>query len=377
MVAVRSAAQYWVIGDTIVFQPLQGLRPVVGDVISVTSWNDTAYQDLLTQVWVGPQTQGTVVSEGFDDTLFDEGVTNDQPGAFDYANGTQSLSNRFDLGFPVTNASRLTVTLDGNFLFPNRGFTAAGQFLTVQGAKLNSAQVLTVTSCTMRVVPAAQRWRIFQDMRGLQRLYRITPQTTTRLTQNLSATSDVIHVEDASRLDTPDLQNGIFGQITINGERIAYRDIDFATNTISSLRRGTAGTGIDSHVAGSEVIDIGRGNLFPPFYQNKVLAYEWIGDGTTLTFESQDIDLDYLADSTEVLYDVVLVFIAGERVTTGYTFTETNPLTIEFDEPPPYGFQIAVRVYQGRVFYDNNVSLVPLQGLNTAASQFLGRPRGE
>jgi len=377
VIAVRTAAQYWVIGDTIVFQAQQGLKPVVGDVISVTSWNDTAYQDLLTQVFVGPRTQGIVTTQGFDDTLFDEGNINEEPGAFDYSAGNQILSNRFNLGFEVTNNSRLTVSLDGNFLFPDRGFTVSGPFLTVQGPILNKAQVLTVTSCTMRVVPAAQRWRIFQDMRGLQRLYRITPQTTTRLTQDLSATSDIIHVEDARKLDIPDLQDGIFGLITINGERIAYRNIDYNTNIISGLRRGTAGTGAANHVAGAEVTDIGRGNLFPAFYQNRVLAYDAIGDGTTLQFEAEDINLNYLADSTAVLDQVVLVFIAGERVTTGYTITNTFPLTVVFDDPPPYGYQVSIRIYQGQVFYDNNGNLVPLQGLSTGASLFLGAPRGE
>lgn len=372
IIAVRTAAQYWVIGDTLVFQPAAGLQPTVGDVISVTSWNDTAYQDLLTQVFVGPRVTGQLNSEGFDTTLFDEGTINDDPGAYDFGEGNQIFSNRFNLGFEITNASRLTVTLDGNFLFPDRGFTTSGPFLTIQGPILNFAQVVTVTSATMRTVPAASRFRIFQDMRGLQRLYRITPETTTRLTQPLSSTSDVIHVEDARKLDIPDLQDGIFGLITINGERIAYRNIDRAANTVSGLRRGTAGTGAANHAAGSEVIDIGRGNLFPAFYQNRTLAYDAIGDGTTLTFEAEDINLNYLADSTDVLDQVVLVYIAGERVTSGYTITDTFPLTVQFDDPPPYGYQVSIRVYQGQVFYDDNNNVVSLQNLNTGAALFLG-----
>ena len=71
LVAVRTAAQYWVVGDQLVFQPSAGLSPQVGDFIEVITWNDTSEQRLLTQVWVGPTTEGVYVGEGFDTTNYD------------------------------------------------------------------------------------------------------------------------------------------------------------------------------------------------------------------------------------------------------------------------------------------------------------------
>jgi len=48
--------------------------------------------------------------------------------------------------------------------------------------------------------PDAVAFRIFQDMRGVQATYSITPATTTAATQAVSATDDVIHVADANAL---------------------------------------------------------------------------------------------------------------------------------------------------------------------------------
>jgi hypothetical protein len=90
-------------------------------------------------------------------------------------------------------------------------------------------------------------FRIFQDMRGVQATYRITDATSTFLTQTLSATADVIHVDNAGKLSEPDLPNGVFGVITINGERIMYRNRNVGANTITGLMRGTAGTGASEH----------------------------------------------------------------------------------------------------------------------------------
>mgnify|MGYP003344114216 CR=1 FL=1 len=45
----------------------------IGDIIEIITWNDPSEQGLLTQVFVGPDVQGTILSEGFDSTDFDAG----------------------------------------------------------------------------------------------------------------------------------------------------------------------------------------------------------------------------------------------------------------------------------------------------------------
>jgi hypothetical protein len=80
---------------------------------------------------------------------------------------------------------------------------------------------------------AGLSFRIFQDMRGVQADYRITPDTTTATTDPVTATDDIITVDNIGALSTPDFAANIWGVITINGERIMYRNIDILNNTIS------------------------------------------------------------------------------------------------------------------------------------------------
>ena len=243
LISCRFDAQYFVVGDQLQFRPDSGLFPIAGDIISVTTFNDTAQQDLLTQVFVGPTTQGVIVGEGYDDTVYDQGSITGEPGSFDYGIGDVIETNRFDIGTVIQNPDNLTVTLDGNYLFNNIGFIVEGTELVILGPVINSTSVVAITSHTQSPVPGSLAFRIFQDMRGLQSTYRITPQSTTVLTQSLSASGDIIYVEDAAKLDEPNLAQGIFGLITIDGERITYRERDVIANTLTGLRRGTAGTG--------------------------------------------------------------------------------------------------------------------------------------
>lgn len=353
IVSVRTAAQAWIVGDTVQFQPTQGIKPVVGDIISVTTWNDTAYQDILTQVFEGPSTQGQVLAQGFDTVAFDTATFTDDPGSFDYSEGTEILVNRFDLGFNVEDPARLTVTLDGAYLYLDRGYVTEGQFLTITGPLINASQVVAVTSYTANVVPNPTVLRIFQDMRGLQRLYRITPDTTTQLARALSATDDIIYVDDASVLGQPDPQRGNFGLITINGERISYLERDLATNTLSRLRRGTAGTGAANHAADSFVYTIDRGDLLPAFYQNTLFFDNLLGNGSQTVFVTEGINLNYLTPAQ--LERAVLVYVGGILQTSGYAVTSAAPPVITFDEPVPDGYQVRVEVRRGQWLYDIDV----------------------
>ena len=125
----------------------------------------------------------------------------------------------------------------------------------------------------------------------------------------LPAQADIIYVEDASVLPTPDLANGLFGLITINGERIAYREKDTQNNTVSGLRRGTAGTGAAAHAAGSDVYDISIGNLLPLEYQDRTVVNSAVATGTATVFTAPDISVLTL-DSTELI-EAVQVYQGG------------------------------------------------------------------
>ena len=376
LISVRTAAQYYISGNTLIWKTTGSLIPIAGDIVSVTTFNDTSEQNILTQVFQGPTTDGVLISQGYDDTDYDNGTINNAPGSFDYSAGSVIQTNDFDTGRPIANTDRIEVTLGGLFLFEGTGFTVSGSVVTVSGPVINTAQVVSITSYTASVIPGAIAFRIFQDMRGLQSTYRITPSTTTELAAALSATADIILVVDASALSQPNLPQGIFGLITINGERIAYRSRDTVNNTVSGLRRGTAGTGAANHAAGAAVYDIGLGNRLPAEYQNYVVSENFLADGVETTFTAADISITNL-DSTEQ-DEAVEVYIGGIRQTGGYVIQDADPVTIVFTTPPTKNYQVTILVKRGLSWYAPGAGTasngIALQEQDTVAARFI---RGE
>jgi hypothetical protein len=235
-----------------------------------------------------------------------------------------------------------------DFTVEDDGSTLESATLVLAQGAIAPAQILAVTMFTDSIVPESMAFRIFQDMRGVQATYRITAATSTTLSQDLSATADIIYVTDASALTEPNLELGVFGVITVDGERIMYRYRNTALNTISSLLRGTAGTAAASHSTGADVYDTGRGNLLDQRYQDYVVTNSSdgtlkgtfpLGDGTTSVFSAPLIDVaDFEDSSTENLS--IEVYVGGRRQ---YKYSDTtatsqyrwflslfNPLTIEF-----------------------------------------------
>jgi hypothetical protein len=266
----------------------------------------------------------------------------------------------------------LVVTLDGRYLFQDQDWYQSSETsITIKGATINPNQVVTILQSSAFSVPDSIGFRIFQDMRGLQRSYKISPGFTTQLATALSATSDIITVADASVLTVPNLALAIFGQITINGERISYRNINLATNTISGLRRGIAGTGAAAHPAGSAVYVIGAEVELPMQYQDTLVYDNFLADGATSTFVATDVQI--IDDSSAV--EAVEVYVGGLLQTTGYSITSAAPVTVVFDTPPAAGYQVSIRVLQGLSWYqpgfDSASDGTPLQETNTDAARFI------
>jgi hypothetical protein len=213
--------------------------------------------------------------------------------------------------------------------------------------------------------------RIFQDMRGVQATYRMTPATTTVLTQTLFVNDNIVYVDDAGALAEPDLANNVWGVITINGERIMYRERDLMTNTVSSLLRGTAGTAVAAHDSGSTVYNLNRDNLAPVAYQDQFVGSTALADGTTTIFTA-DVDLS-LEDST---FDeqAILVYVGGIKQIGNYTVTGDSPVKIEFDTAPTAGYQVTIQIRQGLGWYGIGSTTAydgaGLQYTDTVAAQF-------
>ena len=117
-------------------------------------------------------------------------------------------------------------------------------------------------------------------------------------------------------LSEPNISTGIFGVVTINGERIMYRERNTATNTISSLLRGTAGTGAAAHSVASEVYDMGLGNRLTQDDQDYIVSDTSIGDGSTTIFYAPNIEFDLSDSAFEI--DSLEVYVGGNRARKGY-----------------------------------------------------------
>jgi len=221
------------------------------DIISITTWNDTSQLDILTNVFKGPTMTSETIVDLYDSGDFD--VIE-----FDKLSSDSINTNLFDLGRSVTNANRLWVTKNGQLLMNGNDYLISNSTLLIVGDVLSSSDVIAVTSMTDDVVPDALSFRLFKDMNGSSAMYRI--KDSVNLVSDLNDTDDIIYVDDSSKLAIPNLTLGIFGILIIDGERITYRERDTALNTISGLRRGTAGTAISPHYIGDKVDDLNVGN---------------------------------------------------------------------------------------------------------------------
>jgi hypothetical protein len=351
LVAVTTNAQCTISGSQLIFNPAGGLVPVEGEIISVTTWNDTRQQDIVNQVIVGPVPKNIVLQEPYDSTNYDSGTVTGDPGSFDYAAGAVIFANDLFLAYPVTDPSRLQVSFNGYPLVFGSGFTVEGLEVILTQGVITNADVVQITQFTNSVVPDAMAFRIFQDMRGVQAVYRITDATTTYLTQPLTKTDDVIHVANASALTQPNVAVNRWGVLTVNGERIMYRNRNTVLNTVSSLRRGTAGTGIpDVHPVDALVYDMGRTNLLPAEYQDRIVSASVIANGTTVIFDAPNIDLATYADPN--IDQAVQVYVGGILQITGYTVLSVSPVNVELVVAPPEGVEVTILVKQGVTWYE-------------------------
>jgi hypothetical protein len=432
LIYVITNTQCYVNGNQLVFSSSNGLVPVNGDVIAVTTWNDTRQQQILSQCFVGPVTTGVAVVEPYDSTDFDVGDITSAPGSYDYSSGITVTANDLNLGVVITDPDRLWVSLNGRRLFNNIGFTVSGSEVVLTSGILGASDVVMITQFTNFVVPESMAFRIFQDMRGVQATYRITPDTTTTTTSVVTVNTDIIYVANAGALAEPNFDINVWGVATIDAERIMYRYRDTVNNTISGLMRGTAGTAITAHANGATVYNMGRGNLLPEEYQDYIVSNNTLGDGTTTVFTADNINLTpedstlrldalevyvggikqsehFIGDGSTVEFalsgivaltdsivtvngavqtnvtdysitETTLTFVTAPEAesivqVSGYTLVASNPAEIVFETAPAAGSEVTMLVRRGVTWYAQGSGTAsngnPLQITETAAARFL------
>ena len=400
LITVTTQAGYQLAGTTLQIVGAVNLN----DLFTVTTFNDTSQQYPLTLVFNGPIVTGVEIVDPFD-PLPNDPAYNSQPGSFDYATvndtqwsysyskGTAVYDNQFWLERANVNAARLWVTLDGYALTNSIDYTVEGEYLILGSGSIKPGQIMAITEVTNSIVPDAMAFRIFQDMRGVQATYRITPATTTALAQPLTATDKIMYVDDANVLGQPNLEIGVFGVCTVNGERIMYRNIDLTTNGVSGLMRGTAGTAAADHDIGALVYDLSRGNLLQSSYQDYIVSDTSVGDGSTTVFYAPSINVDDFVDSSSEA-PAIEVYVAGVRqyaysdttATSQYRWfvTDFDPLAVDFvvDDtayppllPPEPNVEVTILVRHGVTWYQQGVTTpsdgIALQDTNTVAARFL------
>jgi hypothetical protein len=397
LIYVITNTQCYVTGDQLVFNANAGLVPGAGDIIAVTTWNDTRQQQLLNQCFVGPETIGVTQVEPYDSVDFDVGEITSAPGSYDYSEGVVVTLNNLDLGVEIADPDRLWVSLNGRRLFNNIGFTVSGTELILTSGILGASDVVMITQTTNFVVPEAMAFRIFQDMRGVQAIYRITPETTTFTTATVAINDDVIRVGNAGALIEPSFEDNIWGVVTIDAERIMYRHRDTVNNTISGLLRGTAGTAITAHAVDAIVYNMSRENLLEEEYQNYIVSNSTLADGSTTSFAADNVILTY--DNSEPYdtlphdigtvtgdpgsydygagnpFDQVEVYVGGIRLFDGFEVVSANPTQVILDVAPPAGVAVTILVRRGKTWYNRGFATAsngePLQITDSVAARFL------
>lgn len=266
------------------------------DNLCVTTWHDTSQIDILTSSFKGPTTVTAPVIDLFDASGFDSV-------GFDFVGTSSDDMNLFDLGRDVDSGSKLWVTLNKNVLLADFDYSVVGSMLLLAGDLIGPTDIVTVTSFGNNAVPDALSFRLFKDMNGNSAMYKVNTCCLKRveLIQPLSDTDDIIYLNKTTGLTVPNLELGTFGIIMIDNERITYRDIDTTANTISGLRRGTAGTAIKTHDIKTPVHDVSIATVV----SGSVITSETFGSDTNSIASKYD-KIWYASGNTTVSNGIAL-----------------------------------------------------------------------
>ena len=216
-----------------------------------------------------------------------------------------------------SNVANITVTIDGgggatasvSSVDANGTITAIS--IISAGSTYTTQPNVTITGSNTSPATAFARlsqsdygtfeFRIWKDMNDNFRYYRLDSNATVTLAQELTLTANTIVVSDASKLANPAPYGANPGVININGERITYYQKDNATNTLSQIRRGTAGTGANLHANGSVVVDMSVGQLVP--YSSHTFANGLTGTAITTSGIGYTFDPNVTYMQSNLVYD--------------------------------------------------------------------------
>lgn len=121
-------------------------------------------------------------------------------------------------------------------------------------------QTVIITTYNSRPRDLQSRSKIFKGLNNTFEVYNITTDNIAKVIEDAPFGSDFIVIDDATKVGTPNKEKNIPAYIWIDGEMIAYYDVDTTDPTRILLRklvRGAKGTPFGKNiVAGQEVLDL-------------------------------------------------------------------------------------------------------------------------
>ena len=210
-------------------------------------------------------------------------------------------TNIFKLRFDTLNSTYTFAWFNGTQLTPGIDFTVSGNTLTVKNKTITTSDRLDVMYFAVDSAVGATGYRIFKDMLNRTFFKRISKNATTEIAQDVESGTTTIQVKDGTKLPEPNAAKNIPGVIFVDKERIEY--FTKAGDTLGQLRRGTLGTGIKDHSAGTEVVDASGTQTIP--YAETVYTNTFTGDGTSTVFT---------LSQTPTSASELDIFIGGQRL---------------------------------------------------------------
>jgi hypothetical protein len=281
-------------------------------------------------------------------------------------------SGEFYLQNTPLNSDYVFVWLNGDSLTAGYNFLLNGNKITISGITLSSTDRIDVMYFAIESATNATGFRIFKDMLNRTFFKRISADNTTTLSAELTDDATSITVTDGSVLASPP-GGSVPGVIFIDKERIEY--FVKSGNTLSQLRRGTLGTGIRTHAAGTQVVDASGSQTVP--YAETIYTKTSMGDGSTNMFPTT------IAAATPYELDV---FVGGRRLpymsedgsTVNYT-VDGSTANLVLTATPAADVQVKIVQKRGVVWYTPGVGTAAdgkgLQKSTTNQAKFIaGEP---
>ena len=343
--------------------------PTSTDVICISTLVDNHYYNQGTDIILEPSAITSPYSLSAGDVLSVTTFNN----ALGMKQRREVLEGRpsgvFALRFAPLNATYAYVWLNGEQLTQVYDYSISDTTLTISGRTITSSDRVDVMYFALESAVGATGFRIFKDMLNRTFYKRISKSATTKLTLDMTESSQTITVEDGSVLGTPNVASNMPGVIFIDKERIEY--FTKSGNTLGQLKRGTLGTGTKGHGSGTEVVDASGTQTIP--YADTVYTNTFTGDGSTLTFALSQ------APSSASELDI---FIGGQRLlltsedgsTINYS-VDGSTTAVTLSSAPASGTQIKILHKKGQVWYTgadgNPADGKGLQASSTQQAKFI------